>query len=538
MKNNYSSFLSFYLYLFFLTGTSWLAAESAPQDDTYVEDSFDTVINNQDLGNKIETRSSAGADPAAILRLLAPFTGILGQDIYERTNPLNKRELYRQPMFMIFHTDYLNYCSFFKAYLFYNQTTRVNYTKCCSALECYLALTNDNLLDAIAEFEDLIPIDVPQTLALFKNVRVEERQVGFMFQWLKNWNKISLELMLPFYYQERNINLTDAEINDIKTSEVFQNVNSGNVNSEKEMQDEIQKRVVSDQFGFGDLFIKIGYLAVDTPKQSIKTGVEITVPTAFALKKGILGGNFTGDLITPDIDLSELINILTSDDKSEAEIIGADILSAFAQRLGAMILQIPLGDYHHPSLALFIEPTFWLHKYVHINSYGSLRYVFPATERRFFLQKKDPKDFIPAKYEEDANSGNLVVINDDLAFLEQAAVNTLFPSCFSTYVNPGFVLQLTVAPHITIDDWHFIFGYDFWYKQRDKFEIYAYNPGNPDLVKAQKPAAYQSTIFARLYKEIPLCGSDFAFAVQAEETIASSGIGRDFGFAASIEFKF
>ncbi len=534
---------SFYriLFLFFLFPIQ--ADQINPEESFYIGDDIDQQTEGLDLDDKIQR--SCTSDPENTLKLLVAVNapGILSRNVFLRTNQTNKRELTYEPTFLLFHSDYRTYQWLTRIYLFYNQTPRVFFTSCGTTIESYLALTDNNFLKELEEIdlENLAGINIRKTLALFKNMRIEERRAGLMFQLLRNWNKISLEFTVPFLYQERNFNFPEQDIINIKQSNLFEQEEGGTVASDKQQEKEFQKHVISDQVGFSDLKIKLGYSIIHLPCRNLLIGIEGTIPTAFALKNGILGSDFYRDLCPPQLHIQQLLDIFNPENptqKAEGQEIARDLLVRFANRLGAMLLQTPLGDYKHASLGIFIEPNIHLHEHVHINAYAGVRYIFPQNEIRFFIQKKDPKDFNKKKFSEDANSGNIALICRDLNFLDAQAINTLFPTAIKTLVSPNLQLEITIAPHLTFDTWHFSFGYDFWYKQQANLSLNARDVGDPNICKAITPAAYQNKLFARLYKEISSCTYDFAFAVQGEDTISSKGIGKDFTITGSLEFKF
>src|SRR3990167_7779156 len=522
-----------FIFLFAAFSTYAFDEESLENDPDFIwlqDDSLTEAISNSVMPAKA---ISPDAALAALIAANAPV--ILGCNLYLRTNPLNTRLITTLPTFLIFHSNFKDYCKFYRLYLFYNQTAMMLFTKKCPYIKSYLAIDNQNLLDVIMSSDLGIPSNLPDILSLFKNIKIEERKLGLMFQYLKNWNKTSFEIDIPFLYQERNFILTESEIADIKASNAFP---SGSDNKVEESA--IRKQVVADLIGFSDLKLKLGQQFVNDPCTIIIGGLELYVPTAFALKKGLVGSNFSNDTEQPTLNVTELIDLFVNGPTQEAIDFALDLLSKAADRLAAMTIQSELGDNKHFSLDAWAEGRFEFSDIFHINTYGNIKYTFPKKEIRYFLVKKDPCSpcFTNEKYEADLDSENQALIQCDLNFLEQEAINTLFPSALSTNVKPGFSAEFALTFHVTTQLWHIALGYDIWAKQHEKLTILDCNPGQFNLPIARAPQPYQSKIFGRLYKEISKKKFDFFVGLQGDYTIDSSGIGQDFTAAISFEFNF
>jgi hypothetical protein len=543
--------LKFFFLFFTLINTASILADLEDDINESLLDDADFVSLNELPENfsemKMPTKSITPNDALVIL-LAANAPGILGLDLYLRTNPLNTRQLTTLPVFLLWHTNYMDYCSLFRFYLFYNQTGRMFFTKDCPFIKSYLAVDNDNLLNEIAKNELVDTSKVPDVLALFKNVKIEERRLGFMFQWLKNWNKTNLEFDLPFLYQERNFILTESEIADIKSSNLFENTNDNKVEEK-----EIRKNVVADLIGFSDLKIKLGHQILNLPCRSIIAGLEFYIPTAFALKKGIAGSDFSKDTEIPSLSLTELVDFFFNDQNEQAIEVAVEFAKATANRLAAMTIQSELGDNKHLSIDAFAEGRIELSDMFSINTYANIKYTFPKSETRYFLVKKKLCSNCPATRDILIAQGKCddcyvkenydpdpppAIAACNVAFFEEQALITLFPDALKTNVSPGFSTEFTIAPHITYEGWHLSLGYDVWYQQQESLKLLEGDPNCHKMCIAKKPVAYQSRLFGRLYKEIPKLKYDLAIGLQGDYCINSVGIGKDFTFALSCEFNF
>ncbi|OGB84367.1 hypothetical protein A3F66_03650 [candidate division TM6 bacterium RIFCSPHIGHO2_12_FULL_32_22] len=541
----------FFLFFIFSSIAS-LHSDGADPMESLLDDTNFIDLSNlpEDFSDMtMPTRSITPKDVLVIL-VAANAPGILALDFYLRTNPLNDRQLTTLPVFLLWHTNYIEYCSLFRFYLFYNNTPMMFFTKNCPFIKSYIAVDDNNLFNEILKNELVNLENVPEVLDLFKNIKIEERRLGIMFQWFKNWNKTSLEFDLPFLYQERNFILSESEIVDLKTSNLFKNTGNSKVQEK-----DIRKNVVADLLGFSDLKIKLGQQVVNLPYRSVKLGFELYIPTAFALKKGLVGSNFTNTEV-PDLDLTELVDLFVNDQSEEAIEIGKEFAKATANRLAAMTIQSELGNNKHVVIDGWAEGRFEISDMLSINTYANLKYTFPEHETRYFLIKKNLCSNCPAtrqrlidqgqcndcyvtsRYQQIIDSGTDEQIECALDFLEEQVLVTLFPSALKTLVSPGFSTQFTIAPNINYEYWNLSLGFDVWFQQKERLTLLECNPADYKMNIARKPTAYQSRVFARLYKDISRPKYDLAVGLQGDYCVNSVGIGKDFTFALSCEFNF
>ena len=136
------------------------------------------------------------------------------------------------------------------------KTTRSNFTKGSDRLDSWLALSQNSLIAklerAIDNANELSPgleVDIAEIFALFENMTVEERQVGFMIHGMKRWRSVTLRIMAPLYYQESNFSLTKKE-----QDEVARVLGALEPEEEKRFR---KAHFVSDKIGFGDTRLEV-----------------------------------------------------------------------------------------------------------------------------------------------------------------------------------------------------------------------------------------------------------------------------------------
>lgn len=470
------------------------------------------------------------------------FLGILAQNFYLRTNRIPKRDLNTLPLFTLFHNNEDSYCKEFNLIFFYNETLHQYFCGNNPFIKSYIAIDDPDIIDKIADLDTLVGKSIPDFIALFKDAKLEDRRVGFMFQFLKNWRKTSLEFKWPFIYQERNFNFTEQEIMDIKQSDFFTPSTDNKVEDSA-----IMKHAVADLIGFGDLRLRLTSLFVNKPDTKLRVGFELNLPTAFALKKGIIGGNFTNNCTRPSFNLFQFVDNVLTDSKRDCAIEeGIDLSLKAADRLSALILQTELGENKHVILGLIVEPYFKISHYLTLNSFLTISYIFPQRENRYFLRKKNCADFQKSTYESiigpccDGDPGvcDQTAAKEALIFFQEQILNTFFPDCAKTIVYPGFTFQYNAAATIDIRNWELMFGVDFWYKQQETLEPRCINKNNYYTCIAAANQCWQTKAYFRLLRIIEKRNYDFGVSITTDTTFASRGIGKDFSVGIGFDFHY
>lgn len=459
------------------------------------------------------------------------FSELLEQDFYLRTNVLNDRSVNTLPVFNLYHTDHICQDWLVRASLFWNYTNKVYFTTNSSKFSSYLALQQETLIRLL---DDIITtIDVPRTLSLLNRAFIEERKTGAMFQILKNFGKGSLELRVPLYYLERNYQFFEPDQialqNALAISETGAVINLP--------RGSLEKHAVSDRFGFGDLGLKWGYLLINNENLCTKLGLQLTLPTAIAFKKGIIGSDFQDDLSNrPSISLQEIFNLAFCGQSTEAIEKMATLGFQAIDWLSAMVLDQDLGR-KNLGIGVFIEPKFNVAKSVTIKSIASFEYFIPNQKTRFFILRKNPALFDESIYLRIVDSGTEQEANDALNFFNEQIIETLFPNAVLTPVSPGFTFQFNVAPDFNFNEWSLSFGLDFWYQQKERFNRTDLNPLFK-IDEAIKSHAYQTKLFGSMcYTSLQKC-YDWRLSVNADQTIGSVGIGKDYTVSLGLELNF
>ncbi|GAG14598.1 unnamed protein product, partial [marine sediment metagenome] len=226
--------------------------------------------------------------------------------------------------------------------LFWNQTSKKNFTKNSTSIDSYLAFNNQTFLDILAQIQQLVYVnlDINRILTLFGTTHLQERRIGTALQALWHNETYGLRLFLPIYYLERNFNIANDELAEI--SAILGETSEGE-------QDRFKKdHLISDKFGFGDLRIEFNTFPLEHSTFAFKAGLFATIPTAFSVIKNIKGSSFSKEKPRPTINLMDLCKD-PSIDKVSSFLYGAlDLLSA-------NLIDTNLGNQRHLGLGIFTQ---------------------------------------------------------------------------------------------------------------------------------------------------------------------------------------
>jgi len=506
--------------------------------DLDLEDGLQNIEINDLKTRAIPCQATTNKDILNCLNLIN-LPAILSHDLYEKTYPLNMRPINSLPIFNIYHTEYLCQDWVLKFNLFGNSTPRQFFTKNSDKISSYINLNDPDLLADIEDAQNIANVNIPKILSLFQNGRVEQRRLGLMTQFLKNFKDSSLEIDIPLLYGENNFFLTEQEQIDIENTFVQMGV----AFTRSQGEEMLKKLVVADKVGLGDSRVKFGAVTIENDCSCIKLGFLATIPTAFAFKKGLVGSSFKNNFNVPNVNLQNIAVLLFEARNGDQEaikqlrIIGSNFGLSSLKQLSAMLLDTPLGNGGHFGLGMFVEPKFRINEGFTLRLYGTFEYLFPATELRYFLKKKNCNDFNPENFNTDVLSE--AQAGEAIQFLSQQLVNTLFPSAINVSVDPGLSFEFTICPLFTLREWDFMFGYDFWFQQQETLgHLSTVAPDLFDIQKCIRPHAMQNKFFAKVDYNVLNKNYSWVVSLSAERAFATSGIGEDFTVSASFDLIF
>jgi len=515
---------------------------------------FDSLADDPTLDQFLEQHEFSmirNIDPVDILAILIDqlnILNILKEDLYCRTYPLNYRSLLDLP-FIRPYRWFKERNRKFGIQLFYNQTSRMFFTKKSDALYSYLAICNSNLLRKLSEIasQEIIKEQFPDfnldpicIFPLFRNMTVQDRRAGFMFSGAHSWRWLTFRAYIPLYYLERNFYLTTQE--RLRVEEVFGS------QSDTVFQDQ---HLISDKLGIGDTRLILAFHVMRRENCSLNCGLQATIPTAFAFKKGLKGSSFAQwrTIRHCRFSIERLWDLAQQDAKIATEY-GADFFLGALDTLSANLIDSELGNNQHPGigflmqtknrLSLFFKRP-WAHS-VKFKNTISLEYLFPKTERRFFLVKTDPNELDANLYDADRAEHDPAYTRCWLTLIEETFTNKFYPVALDTLIQPGLLFQWTGNLFFDHGAWHFQLGTDWWVQTPASLEAVdvPQNIGAPciDLKRADPHYAFQSKVCGGIFYTLQRPTSEWNISLYGDYTFWSKGIGKDFMLALNFEVDF
>ena len=512
--------------------------------DVLFDDSaiWDTVVNNSNI-----TRAVTNVDALTTFTSIVKINNVVSDSFFLHTNPINDRTLDSMPVYNIWHSNNLNTDCFFTTYILYNEIYKQYFTKNSSNIGSYIRLNTNDVIDKLDS--SVANLDVPPILELFQQAKVQERRLGLMFQVFKNYGHWSFDATLPLIYQERNFFFTDSEqaIIQQELSKITGST-SPSVN-----RDYFTKLAVSDRIGFSNLKFKAGHTMLSNDTVKLKAGLVSTLPISFAFKKGLVGSDFRKDINTPTMDLKQVYEWYTAINSTHDPVATADFkdfstdfLQDWAHRLGAMLLNQSLGNEHHFTIGAFSDAKIAMNTNASCLFYGEFLYAVPKKELRFFNQIKNPADFTTAALTDDVNAlppgpAKEALAATKIEFLNVNSVSSMFPTAAWAKVAPRFAAQLSVGPFFEFGPCTINLGYNLWHRCQEHLSnvIPIESAMYPlDIPAATASAATQHKLFLIIdYSKItPWHVWSFAFCF--DQTLGSTGIGKDFNLALELSVDF
>lgn len=510
------------------------------------EEEDDYQFMNEYLDTTGMDHISRSIDPIQVMVILNALgvPTILQEPLFLHTNILNKRSLLDQP---IFEPDRPEFPGKWVVGMnaFARKTTRSNFTRGSDKLESWIALSQNSLISklekAIENANQLSPgidLDIDKIFGLFRNMTVEERQVGFMISGMKRWNKITLRIMAPLFYQESNFSLTKKE-QDAVAREL------GALEPEEEKRFR-KAHFISDKIGFGDTRLEVDGTVVNRPSYKLRVGGLATIPTAFTWGGGFLGSSFAKPSTLPTFELEPIFNALevpSTEAEQEAAMILRDFLLDAFDRVAADLIDVPLGNRGHLGLGIYMRGKIpmsaffdtWFASRLKIATRTSIELFAPAREKRFYINRINEQAFA------EHNFGDLEFAAENVQFLKEQAISRLFLRAFDTKIVPGVIFRWNGGAYYKGDIFGFNLGLDYWLQNKARISsisVLEKTLREIDVPKAKQPVAQQSKIFGAFLFKIKSDRCTYFFSINADASLSTKGLGQDYCVALNFESSF
>jgi hypothetical protein len=532
---------------FFINATDDIDFENSLDIENIDSERDNTELSLEDIDDNLleaafqsrpETREST---PTGILELLYTQTGInriLKHDLYNYTYPLPTRNIITYPTLFNFTPNHSQVGFSF----FYQQTT--NMFPWCNNIEGYLNLYEPTVMREIdLEIAQENGIDIPKTMSLFKNARVEQRRVGFLLNVWKKFNWFNIGIELPFYAVEKNYNIPPEDILEIEAADVFEHSSD-----EKVEKKAIHQYVLETRLGIGNTRLTLGFDAVNCDRARVVLGTKFTLPTVATFSSGFIGSDFKKKVQRGYLNLEEIIEKFTEGTDAEKEE-AKDEATCFGikavNQMGALLLSTQLGSKRFQA-GIYIEPTFHVDNQATV--FGSFRanLLAPHTTSRFIKETTSPSDFDDDNFNIDTwpDPDDEARAETELQFLNNRLQNWLFPCCYRVNLQTQQEYQFTIAALFNVTgNWKWTLGYDLWHKTAEKSRIVKQNGTmiNTNCIKlcqALQPYATQQKLFTKFeYKKFKE-SHNFVFNFGADFPLINKNIGCDFTAYLNFEWIF
>ena len=547
-----------YLFLFFLLNNIWIAGEARDAFDDLIAFVDDPEITNLITNSAINvTRQAPSKNAVLVILKDLEIIQLLQENFYLRTNNLKSRSLLDYPEFTPFRQ---NDCQTIFIDLFYNQTSRLNFTKDNSNICSYLGIFQPSFVQKLEKTIDRAKQDLNLNLEIDEGLRllnllqtftVQERRLGLMIGGATSFCGWNLQVMAPWYYLERNHFVDDKIKESIEQLVIDIQEEIGGVTQLTPQQTKAAQRAqdrfinqhfISDKFGIGDTRIYLDYPLIKKPNLSSRLGVLATVPTAFAMAKGLRGTHLHRAINRPSLDLIEIVGQATQQQPTPQVL---DFGIAALDNLSAILLDTPLGNGGHFGLGVFLRNKSplnaiikqeWARNFT-MRSFLSLEYQFPAVELRSFALPANEALFNAHNFD----SEDLIDINNNYDFINQQITDRLFPLVLQTRVNPGIIFRWSSQFCYERENHGFTLGTDTYVRNKEKFSDIDANPSTKKMIdsfNARSPLAYQSKAVGSVFFKIDKPDRLYTVALIGDYTFMNKGIGADFTLGLNFDVTF
>lgn len=546
-------------FLLFLSFASFIVSNDGSRD------AFDDLIafvdtpEVIDLIDNTDFDSTRQASKAAVITILNEFEilPLFELNLFNRTNVLKSRSLLDFPEFIPFRHDHEKRA--FYVDLFYNQYSRMFFTKSSSNICSYLNISGyinafRNIIKQVNRIPD-VPLETDQFLEfanLLQTFTVQERRFGLMIGGKTKINGWHLNIFAPWYYLERNHFVNEEVQEDLRKlgEDIFgKPTTPEEIKAAEKKQHELEdQHLISDQFGIGDTRIFLDYSIIKKKHMYTRVGFVATIPTAFAMKKGLRGNSFCLIKNRPLLDLQEVVGIIQEaiEGQVESEIQARSFAFAAFDNVGAMILDSPLGNGGHLGLGIMLRNRSplsnfvkldWARRYI-MRSFVSFEYLLPKTEWRSFRVPVDEALFNARDLTE---TDDMAVVNSNYAFLQRQLTDRLFPIAIQATVYPGFVFRWSSQMCYEGDYAGFTFGTDTYVRNTEKLTNLNANKVTQhfiDQYHAECPFSYQAKAIGSIFFKVHKPDKLWVISLVADYTYMFRGIGSDFMLSFNTDVTF
>lgn len=484
-------------------------------------------------------------------------------NIYKSTAQSAQRTIHTLPNFSVLRFKEQTNHNDFSLTAFYNQTCKKKING-GTTIEHFFDLPSDETIDAfptensdtiigLIQFaQNIFPqlsVEGAQQilnhgLPLFKTMKkafIEERKFGIMTNFYHTSDDFSLDITLPFYWIERNMNFSSAHLKEIYNNDIVKQALAASTFNERNFG---FQHLVYDKLGLGNMQINVEHLFFDKNNWKIYGGVGLDLPTEATFAVGEIGANLELKNRIIPVDFSQL-TYTDGDNKIYLSSNGIQILNQYVlnylDQLSSNLLHVSLGNKKHFGFEVTCTPSYEniLNSDWSWQSECHLKYLLPSREKRQFILKNISKTAITETLAE--TSSDLEYVNTFISLISE----TLFPQVYKATVHPGLILYETTYFQNSFGqdkNWDVTLGWNNYWQNKEKITTIQANEATKstlDIIKAQRnQTCYQLKLFSKLHHIFHSKNYAWHVGAYVDGTVYDSNMGNDFTVALSLDYEF
>lgn len=464
----------------------------------------------------------------------------LSQDLFLRTNPVNAvRSLLDIPSLWPYY--FYNECGQFTAQLFYNVMPKAFLTCNSPYIPSYIDFSDVGPIGKIVNAYcagrgdvDCRTSGIADIFSSLANIHLTQHRTGFIFGFSKEYACCNMSIRLPLYYFLNHFYLNTADQEALRENLAALGIDSFDQSNVMQFAFD---HLVSDAVGIDDTRVAAVYKFWDGRCTESWFGVQLTLPTGVAFKRGMLGRDFSC-LKTQPFDIYTSMNECFCGSEFDLEKLKA---SALAYGLGtldqfsAMLIEPQMGNGGHVGVGPQWDFKYTMSECWMAHTEAIFEYLFAADERRYFLRKKDADAFIKV-------SENCLTLPpaEVIGFVNVQVENTVRTVPTQVSVRPGWLIKLRQSFAYDHGDFHGSIGADYWYQGAELLKPSQDFANQFWVSKATRSAAQQIKVYGDIgyWRDAACEGTSWYGLLTFDGTVFNKGIGKDLtvGVRFGVEF--
>lgn len=406
-------------------------------------------------------------------------------------------------------------------------------------LQAYLALNETRLLTALhdsitqlKQFSDQFYFDVAAVFNSLSHTYIQQRKLGALLSSQFLVGESLFGVSVPFLYSERNFQMPQY-FKDVLEREFGA--------STAEQQEAFKKHhLIADKVGCGDLKVQCAHKFRLKPYYEVQLQLASVLPTAFAIKSGMLGTTFKSKSALPAFHFADFAELLITNNQEKIFQLTTDLAYDCLDRIAYALLEHRLGEGRFAvsagisqkvNIGKFLSKA-WLKRF-RLESSFFIEYKAPMTVKQSFATKINR-----SALENSTMSSDPAKLLD---LFSQGVVSQLFLRSFCAQVSGSVALKYRSALVYHAKQYRVFVGSDSWLKSPTYINVIKAPSdikNTLDKQKADKKYAAQAILFGGATYSMKRSAYSVDFNIAGYTSTLSRGIGKDIGFSVGCDISF